>query len=178
MIAQQLAEAATEKKKKSWDELVPKQYHDLEKVFSETTSERFPEQRCYDHTIDLMPDAPTSIDCRVYPLSPKEKEELLCTDLRNRISTYHSGILTLSDLTTSNFTTLVKMYTLYTKLSYTKTGRLEVRDHKGRLKVLIYMTRPSLGGLGLLTSGLIYYSTYCRVLWWQRRAYGCENAGA
>ena len=41
---------------------------------------------------------------------------------------------------------LVKMYTLYTKLSYMKTGHLEVRDHKGRLKVLIYMTRPSLGG--------------------------------
>jgi len=39
-VAQQLAEAATEKKK-SWDELVPEQYHDLEKVFSETASEQF-----------------------------------------------------------------------------------------------------------------------------------------
>ncbi len=43
-VAQQLAEVATEKKKRSWDELVPEQYHDLEKVFSETTSERFPDQ--------------------------------------------------------------------------------------------------------------------------------------
>ncbi len=42
---------------------------------------------------------------------------VLRTDLHNRVSTYHSGILTLSDLTTSNFTMLVKMYTLYTKLS-------------------------------------------------------------
>ncbi len=75
---------------------------------------------------------------------------MLRTDLCNRISTYHSGILTLGDLTTSNFTTLVKMYTLYTKLSYMKTGCLEVRDHKGRLKVLIYMMRPSLGGLGVI----------------------------
>jgi len=38
-VAQQLAEVATEKKKRNWDELVPKQYHDLEKVFSETASE-------------------------------------------------------------------------------------------------------------------------------------------
>jgi len=74
-VAQQLAEAATEKKKKNWDELVPKQYHDLEKVFSEIASERFPDHQRYDHTIDLVPEAPTSIDCRVYPLSPKEKEE-------------------------------------------------------------------------------------------------------
>ncbi len=98
--------------------------------------------------------------------------------LRNHISTYHSGILTLSDLIMSNFTTLVKMYTLYTKLSYMKTGCLEVRDHKGRLKVLIYMTRPSLGELGLLTSGLIYYSTYCGVLRRQRRVYSCGNVRA
>ena len=41
-VAQQLAEAATEKKKRNWDELVPKQYHDLEKVFSEIASEQFP----------------------------------------------------------------------------------------------------------------------------------------
>jgi len=38
-VAQQLAEAATKKKKKNWDKLVPKQYHDLEKVFSEIASE-------------------------------------------------------------------------------------------------------------------------------------------
>ncbi len=68
-VAQQLAEAATEKKKKTWDELVLKQYHDLEKVFFKVASQH------YDHAIDLVPEAPTSIDCRVYPLSPKEKEE-------------------------------------------------------------------------------------------------------
>ncbi len=62
-VAQQLAEAATDKKKKSWDELVPEQYHDLEKVFSETASERFSDRQQYDHTIDLVPEAPTSIDC-------------------------------------------------------------------------------------------------------------------
>jgi len=43
MVAQQLAEAATKKKKRNWDELVPKQYHNLEKVFLEATSEQFPD---------------------------------------------------------------------------------------------------------------------------------------
>jgi len=38
-------------------------------------SERFPDRRLWDHAIELKEDAPTSINCRVYPLSPKEKEE-------------------------------------------------------------------------------------------------------
>jgi len=42
-VAQQLAEAATKKKKRNWDELVPKQYHNLEKVFSKAASEWFPD---------------------------------------------------------------------------------------------------------------------------------------
>ncbi len=90
---------ATEKKKRNWDELVPKQYHDLEKVFSETALKWFPDHQHYNHTIDLVPEAPTSIDCRVYPLSPKEKEEqreFLAMNLQlNRIwqlnSPYASG---------------------------------------------------------------------------------------
>jgi len=94
-VVQQLAEAATEKKKRNWDELVPKQYHDLEKVFSEAALKRFPNHRCYDHTIDLVPEAPTSINCRVYPLSPKEKEEqkeFLAMNLRlNRIHQSNSS---------------------------------------------------------------------------------------
>jgi hypothetical protein len=38
-------------------------------------SERFPDRRHWDHAIDLKEDAPTTINCRVYPLSPMEKEE-------------------------------------------------------------------------------------------------------
>jgi hypothetical protein len=75
-VAQQLAERAQSKdKKKSWDEIVPKEYHQFSKVFSEQASERFPECRPWDHAIDLKPNSPSSIDCKVYPLSPKEKEE-------------------------------------------------------------------------------------------------------
>jgi reverse transcriptase-like protein len=74
-IAQQLAEQALNKEEQSWEELVPKQYHQFGSIFSEVDSERFPGPRKWDHAIDLKPEAPTLIDCRVYPLSPREKEE-------------------------------------------------------------------------------------------------------
>ena len=74
-VAQQLAEKATDKKERTWQEQVPQKYHRHGQVFSEKASERFPGERHWDHAIDLKPDAPTSIDCRVYPLSPLEKEE-------------------------------------------------------------------------------------------------------
>jgi hypothetical protein len=68
-------EQATDKKERTWEELVPMQYHKFGSIFSEKDSERFPGPRKWDHAIDLKSDAPTSIDCCVYPLSPKEKEE-------------------------------------------------------------------------------------------------------
>jgi hypothetical protein len=74
-MAQHFAEQATDKKERSWKELVPARYHHHGQTFSEQASERFPGPRKWDHAIDLKPDAPTSIDCRVYPLSPKEREE-------------------------------------------------------------------------------------------------------
>jgi len=74
-VAQQLAEAATDKKKRTWQELVPERYHGHDKVFSEEASEWFPDRRPWDHAIKLKDDAPASINCRVYPLSPTEKTE-------------------------------------------------------------------------------------------------------
>jgi len=74
-VAQQLAIKALNKQEKTWQELVPKQYHKFRSIFSEKDSERFLGTRKWDHAIDLKVDTPTSIDCHVYPLSPKEKEE-------------------------------------------------------------------------------------------------------
>src|SRR5258708_34592729 len=74
-VSQQLAIDALDKQEKTWQELVPKQYHKFGSIFSEKDLERFPGTRKWDHAIDLKDDAPTSINCRVYPLSPKEKEE-------------------------------------------------------------------------------------------------------
>ncbi len=74
-VAQQLAIEASNKREKTWQELVPQQYHKYRSIFSEKDSERFPRMRKWDHAIDLKANAPTSIDCHVYPLLPKEKEE-------------------------------------------------------------------------------------------------------
>jgi hypothetical protein len=42
------------------------------KVFNEEAAHRFPESCEWDHAIDLKPDAPNTMDCKVYPLSPTE----------------------------------------------------------------------------------------------------------
>jgi hypothetical protein len=75
MMAMQLAaEEAAKRKKRTWDEIVPKCYHRYGRIFQEEASECFPAPQKWDHTIDLKEDAPSSIDCRIYPLSLKEKE--------------------------------------------------------------------------------------------------------
>jgi len=72
-MAQQLAiEVNEQKEEKTWQELVPKQYHCHARVFQEKDSEKFPDCHPWDHAINLKPDTPASINCCVYPLSPKE----------------------------------------------------------------------------------------------------------
>ena len=71
--------------KKTWQELVPKQHHQHGKTFLEQASERHSGKRKWDHAIKLKSDAPSSLDCRVYPLALQEKEEqkeFLQTNLR------------------------------------------------------------------------------------------------
>jgi len=74
-VASQLAQDAADKWKHTWQEIVPERYHHYAIVFSEEASEWFPDRHPWDHAIELKEDAPTSINCHVYPLSPKEKEE-------------------------------------------------------------------------------------------------------
>ena len=71
-MAQQLAKHAADKIVRTWDQIVPPHYHEYAKVFSETAAHRFPESREWDHAIDLKLDAPNTMDCKVYPLSPTE----------------------------------------------------------------------------------------------------------
>jgi hypothetical protein len=75
-VAQELAIQATDKTERTWQEQVPKEYHDFGRVFSEEESQRFPERRRWDHAIDLKEDAPAVIDCKVYPLSQDERVSL------------------------------------------------------------------------------------------------------
>jgi hypothetical protein len=75
-VAQQLVEQATDKTVRLWDQIVPPQYHQHTKVFSKEAAHRFPTSREWDHAIDLKPDAPNTLDCKVYPLSPGEDDAL------------------------------------------------------------------------------------------------------
>jgi hypothetical protein len=72
--ATQLAMKAAFSKKREWYNFVLSWYHKFKKAFLESASERFPERKKWDHTIDLKDDTPTSLDCRVYPLSQEEKK--------------------------------------------------------------------------------------------------------
>ena len=75
--SQQIAEKATlAKGKKTFKEMVPVQYRDFAKVFSEEESQRLPEHQPWDHTIDLEPDAVQHWKIKSYPMSPAEQEEL------------------------------------------------------------------------------------------------------
>ena len=56
-----------------WRLLIPEEYHRYSKVFSPTAAMRFPDSRPWDHEIELLPDAPPTLDCKVYPLSYGEQ---------------------------------------------------------------------------------------------------------
>ena len=75
-MATELAVKALNKKEQIWQEQVPKQYHKYGKVFSEQEAQRFPQSRPWNHAIQLLPDAPPTLDCKVYPLAPMEQEAL------------------------------------------------------------------------------------------------------
>ena len=75
--SQQIAEKAIAAKgKKTFEEMVPIQYRDFAKVFSEEESQHLPEHQPWDHAIDLEPDAVQHWKIKSYPMSPAEQEEL------------------------------------------------------------------------------------------------------
>ena len=72
-IATELAIQAGEGKKKVE---IPAVYDQFKRLFSEEASQRFPPSRPWDHAIDLKPDAPDAIPCKVYPMTPTEDKAL------------------------------------------------------------------------------------------------------
>ena len=56
------------------DPSIPPYYHRHAKVFDEKASHRFPPEREEDHIITLKPDAPSSINCKVYLQTAAEEE--------------------------------------------------------------------------------------------------------
>jgi hypothetical protein len=62
------------KAKKLLKDYVPEHHHDYLDVFIEKEAIPLPPHRHWDHIVTLIPDAPPSISCRVYPLSRREEE--------------------------------------------------------------------------------------------------------
>ena len=71
--AQQFTKAAWDNNKKPWTDCVPSELHKFQKVFSEEESQQFSTSKPWDHTIELLPNAPPVLDCKVYPLSQAEQ---------------------------------------------------------------------------------------------------------
>jgi hypothetical protein len=59
-----------------FEEIVPEEYRQHTKVFSEIESKRLPEHKPYDHAINLKPETPETIQSKVYPMPINEQEEL------------------------------------------------------------------------------------------------------
>ncbi len=74
--ASKLAQKAMNHTKRTFKQMVPSQYHQHWKVFSKEALHRFPPKWTWDHTIDLLPDAPKTLDCKVYPLALTEGDAL------------------------------------------------------------------------------------------------------
>ena len=75
-IAQEWAIQENQGKKVLTTADVPTEYQRHWKVFSGEESYCFPPEREDDHAINLKPDAPSIMDCKVYPLNAKELEAM------------------------------------------------------------------------------------------------------
>jgi hypothetical protein len=74
-LSTELAMKAGEGKvKKTFEELVPKEYQCHAKVFSETELHRLPKHQSWDHMIDLKSDALETLKTKVYPMPINEQK--------------------------------------------------------------------------------------------------------
>ena len=71
----QLAAKAKPQEEKTWDQIVPPQYHKW-KVFSEKEAQRLPQHQPWDITINLVGGDNHALDCKVYPLTSTEQPSL------------------------------------------------------------------------------------------------------
>jgi hypothetical protein len=59
---------------KDWKDVIPPHYHSFRRVFSEEDCKQFPNSKPWDHAIELLPNAPNTIDCKINSL-PRPKQE-------------------------------------------------------------------------------------------------------
>ncbi len=54
----------------------PTHYHSFHNLFSKENFNELPEQKPWDHAIKLVPNAKSTLNCKVYPLNHNEQEQL------------------------------------------------------------------------------------------------------
>ncbi|SJL13786.1 uncharacterized protein ARMOST_17234 [Armillaria ostoyae] len=75
--ANDLAAAAhVEKPTKTFEELVPPDYCSFRDLFLKENFDELPKRKPWDHAIELVPNAKSTLDCKVYPLNRDEQEQL------------------------------------------------------------------------------------------------------
>ncbi len=74
--ASELAQKAMDKTKKTFEQMVPEEYRRHARTFNEKELHQFPPERPWDHAIELLPDAPKSFDCKIYPMARGEDDSL------------------------------------------------------------------------------------------------------
>jgi len=75
-VSQGLAERAEKQKAaRSFEEIVPPQYHRFRRVFEKNSFDELPPRRPWDHAIELKRDAPAKTG-KIYSLSPDEQKQL------------------------------------------------------------------------------------------------------
>jgi len=56
--------------------MIPLEYRQHARVFSEEAAQCYPEPRIWDHAIDLKPNAPSTLPGKIYSLTAQEQDEL------------------------------------------------------------------------------------------------------
>jgi hypothetical protein len=92
-IAQQMAEKYHDEAKVNTESTIPEEYKRHAKVFSEQEATQFPPSREWDHKITLKPDAPETINAKMYTL-PKPGREAIQNWVDNMLK---KGFIQISD---------------------------------------------------------------------------------
>ncbi|SJL03641.1 uncharacterized protein ARMOST_06998 [Armillaria ostoyae] len=70
------ATANADKPHKTFEEMVPPDYRSFCELFSKENFDELPKRKPWDHAIKLIPNAKSTLDCKVYPLNRDEQEQL------------------------------------------------------------------------------------------------------
>ncbi len=71
-----VAKANADKPKKTFEEMVLEYYHSFHDLFTKENFDELPDWKPWDHAIELVPNAKSTLDCKVYPLNRNKQEQL------------------------------------------------------------------------------------------------------